>query len=64
MLNGLGAVGEPVQGGEVDGLRTVPAVAEAAVEGAWEGHDELARLLHRVHYMHACAGHNDLEFEP
>ena len=54
VLHCLCAKCQPVEGGEVDGLGAVPAVAEAAVEGAREGDHELPRLLHRVDHVHAC----------
>ena len=56
VLHRLRAVRKPVEGGEVDSLRAVPAVAEAAVEGPREGDDELAGLLDRADHMHTCAG--------
>ena len=64
VLHRLCAVGEPVEGGEVDGLRAVPAVAEAAVEGTREGDHELARLLHSVDHVHACKTDANMSLRP
>jgi hypothetical protein len=52
-LDGQAAVPEPVGRGEVDRLRAVEAVVEAAVVGAREGHHELAGRLHGVVHGHA-----------
>ena len=46
-------VGKPLRVADVHRLRAVVAVAEAGVEGCWEGDDELARMLHRVQQLHA-----------
>ena len=39
---------QPLRVADVHRLRTVESVAEAGVEGGWEGDNELARVLHRV----------------
>lgn len=46
------AVGEPVNGGEVDRLRAIQSVVKAGVVGKWEGDDELVFVLR-------CTVHRD-----
>mmetsp|Transcript_4674 Transcript_4674/g.13544 ORF Transcript_4674/g.13544 Transcript_4674/m.13544 type:complete len:388 (+) Transcript_4674:331-1494(+) len=54
--HGFEAPGQPVRGGEVDGLGHVEAVAQARVVRAWEGEDEVSLVLRaRVHgYALSC----------
>lgn len=41
---------------EVYGLPAVETVAEPAVVGLWEGHDELPRVLLQAAHRHLCGG--------
>ncbi len=50
----VGAVGQPVQRREVDGLGDVEAGVEAGVVCAWERDDKFARHLNRAHHLDAC----------